>query len=369
MYFHSYHDCGNLDRRYVICLRELTIGRKKNIKFVPAYMLLGQMVAISVALSLFLTALSLRPATRPTPYIPPSFYLPLYAAMITIFTVPRFVETDHFLANLLWMHGLLVVPLIYSHADRNVTSKKRTFDLHPIGLYGILCGLALAIHGLNARAVINSASPNMSTILQLYNQIFTHPAQASISLDVIWVAIILAFWWMTTGSFVAVLFKIATIATAAGLGVLSFTGVNWKVVASIVPILLLTLFGLVQLGLNRLRKRNVKRRKALLDKLKISDNEVIPGTDKTPPSKSSVKTMVGFFHPYWYVSLVRPGADDSDSGGGGERVLWSAIAYLQRTQIDVVSLVYTGDFPSGGTDTDKERIINNVNVSAISGRS
>jgi hypothetical protein len=56
-------------------------------------------------------------------------------------------------------------------------------------------------------------------------------------------------------------------------------------------------------------------------------------------------------------------ADDSDSGGGGERVLWSAIAYLQRTQQDVVSLVYTGDFPSGGTDVDKERIINNVNVS------
>ena len=52
----------------------------------------------------------------------------------------------------------------------------------------------------------------------------------------------------------------------------------------------------------------------------------------------------------------------SDSGGGGERVLWSAIAYLQRTQQDVVSLVYTGDFPSGGTEADKERIINNVNV-------
>jgi alpha-1,2-mannosyltransferase len=56
-------------------------------------------------------------------------------------------------------------------------------------------------------------------------------------------------------------------------------------------------------------------------------------------------------------------ADESDSGGGGERVLWSAIAYLQRTQQDVVSLVYTGDFPAGGTDADKERIINNVNVS------
>lgn len=53
----------------------------------------------------------------------------------------------------------------------------------------------------------------------------------------------------------------------------------------------------------------------------------------------------------------------SDSGGGGERVLWSAIAYLQRTQPDVVSMVYTGDFPRGGKAEDKDRIIHNVKVS------
>jgi alpha-1,2-mannosyltransferase len=286
------------------------VGRKRDIKFVPAYMLLGQMVAISVALALFLTALSLRPATRPTPSCPPTLYLPLFAAMATILAVPTYVQTEHFLANLLWMHGLLLVPLISWRPSLDlskVATTNKRFNLRPSTLYTALIGLAVVIHGINARAVIYTASPTTSTIRQLYNTIFSHSAQASISLDVVWVAMILAFWWMTTGSLIAVVFKIATLTSAAGVGVLAFTGVNWKVVASIVPILLLLTFGLVQLGLNQLRKRNIKRRKALLDKLKILDNEVIPGTDRRPPTKSSVITMVGFFHPFWYVTLCGQG--------------------------------------------------------------
>lgn len=50
----------------------------------------------------------------------------------------------------------------------------------------------------------------------------------------------------------------------------------------------------------------------------------------------------------------------SDAGGGGERVLWVAIAYLQRTEPDVVSVVYTGD-----VSETKESIIGKVNVRAI----
>ncbi|KAG8741163.1 asparagine-linked glycosylation protein [Ceratobasidium sp. 428] len=53
--------------------------------------------------------------------------------------------------------------------------------------------------------------------------------------------------------------------------------------------------------------------------------------------------VAGFFHPY------------CNSGGGGERVLWTAIAYLQRTDSHVFSVVYTGD-----TDATKEEIISKV---------
>ncbi|KAI9513544.1 mannosyltransferase [Russula earlei] len=52
------------------------------------------------------------------------------------------------------------------------------------------------------------------------------------------------------------------------------------------------------------------------------------------------KTFIGFFHPY------------CNAGGGGERVLWTAIAYMQRTRPDVVCVVYSGD-----TDASKEQII------------
>lgn len=50
----------------------------------------------------------------------------------------------------------------------------------------------------------------------------------------------------------------------------------------------------------------------------------------------------------------------SNAGGGGERVLWGAIAFMQRTQPDVVSVVYTGD-----VDATKEQILAKVKVRAI----
>ncbi|KAI0931011.1 hypothetical protein AcV7_005038 [Taiwanofungus camphoratus] len=55
------------------------------------------------------------------------------------------------------------------------------------------------------------------------------------------------------------------------------------------------------------------------------------------------KRLIGFFHPY------------CNAGGGGERVLWTAIATLQRSEPDIVSVVYSGD-----TDATKEDIIENV---------
>lgn len=47
----------------------------------------------------------------------------------------------------------------------------------------------------------------------------------------------------------------------------------------------------------------------------------------------------------------------SNAGGGGERVLWTAVAGLQRTEPDVVSVVYSGD-----VDATKEEIIEKVKV-------
>ncbi|KAA1472174.1 mannosyltransferase [Dentipellis sp. KUC8613] len=59
--------------------------------------------------------------------------------------------------------------------------------------------------------------------------------------------------------------------------------------------------------------------------------------------ESRKKKIVGFFHPY------------CNAGGGGERVLWAAVSFIQRTEPEVVSVVYSGD-----KDATKEQIIAKV---------
>jgi len=55
-------------------------------------------------------------------------------------------------------------------------------------------------------------------------------------------------------------------------------------------------------------------------------------------------------------------ADISNAGGGGERVLWTAIAWLQREDPDVIVLVYSGDYPAAS----KGQILAKVKVSFAS---
>lgn len=46
----------------------------------------------------------------------------------------------------------------------------------------------------------------------------------------------------------------------------------------------------------------------------------------------------------------------SNAGGGGERVLWTAIAWLQRERPNALCVVYTGD------QVSKEEIVDKVKV-------
>jgi len=60
-------------------------------------------------------------------------------------------------------------------------------------------------------------------------------------------------------------------------------------------------------------------------------------------TENEVPVLLGFFHPY------------CNAGGGGERVLWTAIRDIQRFFPYVVSVVYTGD-----TNSSKEQILAKV---------
>ncbi|KAK0072771.1 hypothetical protein PV326_014127, partial [Microctonus aethiopoides] len=59
--------------------------------------------------------------------------------------------------------------------------------------------------------------------------------------------------------------------------------------------------------------------------------------------KNKNKIVIGFFHPY------------CNAGGGGERVLWSAIQAIQKKYSNVRIVVYTGDL-----EADPEAILNHV---------
>ncbi|KAK3842312.1 MAG: mannosyltransferase [Linnemannia gamsii] len=65
--------------------------------------------------------------------------------------------------------------------------------------------------------------------------------------------------------------------------------------------------------------------------------------DKEEGEKNAPYLIAGFFHPY------------CNAGGGGERVLWTAIRDIQHKYPHVVSVVYTGD-----TDVNKQDILERV---------
>ncbi|KAJ7201669.1 mannosyltransferase [Mycena pura] len=80
-------------------------------------------------------------------------------------------------------------------------------------------------------------------------------------------------------------------------------------------VLLLVPLSVIFFCLSQVLQRAARQRKDVLQSLSL------------PPSTKSF----AFFHPY------------CNAGGGGERVLWSAIAYIQRTHPSLLCVVYTGD--------------------------
>lgn len=256
-------------------------------------MVLGQLVAISVSTSLFITALLLHPRVSLEPAkAPVRLWLPLALAMATIHLVPQYVGTDRFLNNLLWMHGLLVVPLLTS-PERGI------LDIPFPAIYTLLPLLGTGVHIPNTIRLLRALPQNRTMSSQLYQTILAHPAQSSISLDVIWVAISISAWFLTTGSTFSIALKSIVSAILAFVVITSQTGVNWAFVVNLIPIVILAAVGAIYLGLGRIWTRNSERRIELLASLGIVENSVIAGTEEKPPSRSGRRTVVGFWHPYW----------------------------------------------------------------------
>jgi alpha-1,2-mannosyltransferase len=104
------------------------------------------------------------------------------------------------------------------------------------------------------------------------------------------------------------------------------------------PILLTTtvlLLATTLVILGRLfQAHGTRQRTAFLSSRPLTTNSLKETNNKKQP------LIVGFFHPY------------CNAGGGGERVLFAAISYLQRHDPHVLSVVYTGDLSSTVTKSE-----------------
>lgn len=103
------------------------------------------------------------------------------------------------------------------------------------------------------------------------------------------------------------------------------------VVISTAPIVILIFIWACSFLLGKAHKANSAKRRAFAKAVGWSDTT----------------TIVGFWHPY------------CNAGGGGERVLWTAIHWTLRHQPNVACIVYSGDYP----EASKDDILNRVKVS------
>jgi alpha-1,2-mannosyltransferase len=281
-------------------------------------MLLGQLTAISVSTGLFVVALSLHPRIITSPRLaPPRLWLPLLIAFVTIYFTPTFVGSPRFLNNILWMHALLIAPLLTREDAAQDTTKRSTFDIPFRTLYTVLAAISALIHVPNTLRLLESLPRGKTLSTQLFNHMFEHPAQSSFSFDTVFTAITLALWYVTSGSILATIGK-TFVAGAVGIyGITRYTGINWGLMASLLPIGALLCGGTIMIGLQRLRSTNEKRKKALFTQLGLSAEVAAEGkpsaakatrkgasssdTKMIDTAGAEARTIVGFWHPFWYV--------------------------------------------------------------------
>lgn len=181
-------------------------------------MLLGQVVAISVASNLFYLALALSspPSAikkRSAQYASPALWLSVLLSLVTVGLVPM-TNDRTFLPNLLIMHALLVVPLFAGAANQD--KQRPAFSMSTRMLYSQITFAALILRVRTINIVLTQIPYDLQSLRSLaviaWRVLHSHPAQSSIGWDVIW----------TTVSFFAWKFSGPAITGQAGDAVLSF---------------------------------------------------------------------------------------------------------------------------------------------------
>lgn len=165
-------------------------------------MLLGQVVAISVASNLFYYAVATATAPRPsspkssatlqtTRNAPLVLWLSVVLSLATVVYSPNTSEST-FLPNLLIMHTLLILPLAISPSPKNRWSIKLET------LYTVIAVASLVLHikaGVVAGLFLPSGQRTPGAVVgAIINTLYYHPAQSSIGWDVVWTTVSALVW-------------------------------------------------------------------------------------------------------------------------------------------------------------------------------
>jgi len=181
-------------------------------------MLLGQIVAISVAANLFYLACLLAESPtlkrdRHSAKVDPKLWLSILLSLTTVALSPMTSQRT-FLPNLLVMHALLFVPLFpgrvgpimdkppskegQSTTNDEIEEEKFFFDVKY--LYRIVQLASAAIHfrtAFNAIKYLQQGSFGSHIAEAAWKVLHSHPAQSSIGWDVVWTSISFAVWMAT----------------------------------------------------------------------------------------------------------------------------------------------------------------------------
>ncbi|KAI7906741.1 uncharacterized protein BX663DRAFT_483433 [Cokeromyces recurvatus] len=186
-------------------------GTRRNIPYVWAYMLLGQVVAISVASALFFVVMLTHtpiPSRQPSEKLLKSLSVSTIGGLITVILSPFVASTELFMPNLLIMHILLILPLIYKqHHQQQNNKPSYSITIFIMLIYTIAAGANLAIYVNQWFECLTTISldTNSSIFIDIYHKVvntfFSHPAQSSISYDIVCMQLISTAWmWVYSRS-------------------------------------------------------------------------------------------------------------------------------------------------------------------------
>ncbi|CAO3696477.1 unnamed protein product [Umbelopsis ramanniana] len=168
-------------------------AQRRNIPFPWAYMLLGQVVAISFAACLFFAVMAALPL-RAAGNIQFNAPVTAFCSAIGIATVlisPYVATSSAFMPNLLAMHAVLVVPLVLPERLLRPYTSRQPLALAAIYLFAAGANFANFLQQVIA---LLATSESKNLIQLMVKVLYSHPAQSSIGWDIICVSLFGATW-------------------------------------------------------------------------------------------------------------------------------------------------------------------------------